>query len=210
MTDPQRDQLHERLLPLVRFVHRLSAETDELAAEIAEIVGLDPSDEAVTEAIWNAKSPEDGEMILMSGYAGSPDDGADVMDDDSPRGPTFMRMADLWEEVERIAREAATDILRDRLRYEKAEDLRRLARRGLDLADGKHPPRPIETAEEWEKWVAEEIVDTIVALYGLDMNVPLLSSDDPGLDDLIATARRIKRKLEPISGGAPDQAAPRR
>ena len=65
MTDPQRDQLQERLLPLVRLGHCLVSETDRLAAQIAAIADLDPSAEAITDAIWNAKTPEDGVRILM-------------------------------------------------------------------------------------------------------------------------------------------------
>lgn len=53
-----------RILALLQCTQALNAETDRLAAIIAELLGIDPSDEAITEAVWNSQDPATAVMFL--------------------------------------------------------------------------------------------------------------------------------------------------
>lgn len=53
-----------RLLALFQCTHALIAETDRIAQLIAELSGIDPSDEVITDAVWNSASPGEAVMIL--------------------------------------------------------------------------------------------------------------------------------------------------
>ncbi|MEQ8292511.1 MAG: hypothetical protein RIA08_09915 [Roseovarius sp.] len=53
-----------RILALLQCTHALTTETDRLAAIIAELLGIDPSDDAISEAVWNSESPATALMFL--------------------------------------------------------------------------------------------------------------------------------------------------
>lgn len=53
-----------RILALLQCTHALTAETDRLAAIIAELLEIDPSDDAITEAVWNSQDPATALMFL--------------------------------------------------------------------------------------------------------------------------------------------------
>lgn len=53
-----------RVLALLQCTQALLAETDRLAAIIAELVGIEPDSEAITEAVWNAQDPATAVMFL--------------------------------------------------------------------------------------------------------------------------------------------------
>lgn len=53
-----------RVLALLQCTHAMTAETDRLAAIIADLLGIDPSDDAITQAVWNSASPAEAVMYL--------------------------------------------------------------------------------------------------------------------------------------------------
>ena len=53
-----------RILALLQCTDAMLAETDRLAAIIADLLGIDPSHELITEAVYNAKSPATAVMFL--------------------------------------------------------------------------------------------------------------------------------------------------
>lgn len=53
-----------RILALLQCTHAMLAETDRLAAIIAELIGEDPSGDTITEAVYNAQDPATAVMFL--------------------------------------------------------------------------------------------------------------------------------------------------
>ena len=53
-----------RILALLQCTHALNAETDRLAAIIAELLGIDPSSDTITDAVWNSQDPATAVMFL--------------------------------------------------------------------------------------------------------------------------------------------------
>lgn len=53
-----------RVMALLQCTHAMIMETDRLASLIAELIGVEPDDEAITEAVYNAQSPLDAVMYL--------------------------------------------------------------------------------------------------------------------------------------------------
>ena len=53
-----------RLLALLQCTHAMQVETDRLASIIADLIGVTPDSEAITDAIWNSDSPAEAVMYL--------------------------------------------------------------------------------------------------------------------------------------------------
>lgn len=53
-----------RLLALLQCTHAMLAETDRLAAIIAELINADPGDDLITEVVYNAQDPATAVMFL--------------------------------------------------------------------------------------------------------------------------------------------------
>lgn len=49
---------------LLRHLHDTVRHTDEVAAQLADHLGLDPAGELITEAVWNTSDLEEGLAIL--------------------------------------------------------------------------------------------------------------------------------------------------
>lgn len=63
-----------RVMALLQCTHAMIMETDRLASLIADLIGVEPSDEAITEAVYNAQSPHEAVMFLNGSlpHAGKP------------------------------------------------------------------------------------------------------------------------------------------
>lgn len=53
-----------RVLAMLQCTHAMITETDRLASLIAEAIGVDPSDELITEAVFNSQDPACAVMFL--------------------------------------------------------------------------------------------------------------------------------------------------
>lgn len=53
-----------RVYAMLTMAHALTAETDRIAALIADKLGIDPVDEAITEAVWNFDDAATALMFL--------------------------------------------------------------------------------------------------------------------------------------------------
>lgn len=53
-----------RLLALLQCTHAMQVETDRLASIIADLIGVTPDSDVITEAIWNSDSPAEAVMFL--------------------------------------------------------------------------------------------------------------------------------------------------
>lgn len=61
------DGIAENLLRLVQTAHKLVAATDQLASQIADAVNVDPSDDLITDVIWNMVDADYAtETLLMA------------------------------------------------------------------------------------------------------------------------------------------------
>ncbi|MGK7663347.1 MULTISPECIES: hypothetical protein [unclassified Marinovum] len=53
-----------RVMALLQCTYAMIMETDRLASLIADLIGVEPSDEAITEAVYNAQNPHAAVMFL--------------------------------------------------------------------------------------------------------------------------------------------------
>lgn len=70
MSDQQDNQEKEHVAGLLAVAHAMVDYTDTVAGMIAFRLGLDPSDEAITDAIWNTSDIKEALKILLGPTGG--------------------------------------------------------------------------------------------------------------------------------------------
>lgn len=57
-------EIETRAYALLQCTHALNAETDRIAGLLADLLGVDPSSDVITDAVWNTNNPAEAVMYL--------------------------------------------------------------------------------------------------------------------------------------------------